>query len=265
MRVKRAWLSVNRGQPAQLSLITRDWHWYLFYLVIIAGWCGIFGYILPINEWHHLGVYGWDLLFTICSANPSLLGYFPLLGMWGLMSLAMMLPTFAPTLQCYEELRLSGAGSQRGFVGLTVGYLAVWFGFSSLAAWLQSVSSQMTWIATLSDNFVPILWLLIGIYQFSTLKEACLSRCRQPFGIFLRYWNEGRFAEPIIGLRMGAFCLGCCWLLMSFAMVGGAMNLLWMGLATVVMTTEKLPLLGRYISKPLGVICLIAAAVMTVI
>ena len=181
------------------------------------------------------------------------------------MSLAMMLPTFVPTLQCYEELRLFGAGSKRGFVGLTVGYLVVWFGFSSLAAWLQAVGSQMVWSATLSDNFASILLLLIGIYQFTTLKEACLSRCRQPFGIFLRYWNEGRFAEPLIGLRMGAFCLGCCWLLMSFAMVGGTMNLLWMGLTTVVMTIEKLPLLGRYISQPLGIICLIAAAVIMII
>ncbi|MCY4542961.1 MAG: hypothetical protein OXB95_11325 [Rhodobacteraceae bacterium] len=37
------------------------------------------------------------------------------------------------------------------------------------------------------------------------------------------------------------------------------MSLAWMGLATLFITLEKLPALGRYVSRPLGG-CLVAAS-----
>ena len=57
-----------------------------------------------------------------------------------------------------------------------------------------------------------------------------------------------------MGLRQGVACLGCCWALMALAFVGGTMNLVWMGVATVLMATEKLPTLGRYVTAPLGAV-----------
>ena len=56
-----------------------------------------------------------------------------------------------------------------------------------------------------------------------------------------------------LGLRLGGLCLGCCWALMLLGFVGGTMNLLWMGAATVLMVLEKLPQVSRYMVRPLGV------------
>jgi predicted metal-binding membrane protein len=46
---------------------------------------------------------------------------------------------------------------------------------------------------------------------------------------------------------------------MALAFVGGVMNLAFMGLATVIMVLEKLPDLGRYLTRPLGLVLLVAA------
>jgi predicted metal-binding membrane protein len=47
---------------------------------------------------------------------------------------------------------------------------------------------------------------------------------------------------------------------MALAFVGGVMNLAFMGLATLVMVLEKLPELGRYLTRPLGTALLCASA-----
>ena len=224
--------------------------------------------ILPLSEWRKLGIYGWDLLLAVCSAGPASAGLIPLIGMWALMSAAMMLPTFVPALRCYDGLRSAGAGSRLGFAGLAAGYLAVWAGFALLMANIQQFFlaswASDAFASTDSGYFAAALFLSAGLYQFSRFKAACLTKCRDPLTFFMTYWREGRFREPVIGLRMGAVCLGCCWMLMALALIGGAMSLAWMGLATVVMTVEKLPSLGRIVSAPLGV-SLIAAAVLAAI
>ena len=98
---------------------------------------------------------------------------------------------------------------------------------------------------------------IAGGYQFSQVKEACLSKCRAPLTFFMQYFDEGAWRN---GLRLGLVCLGCCWAMMCLAFVGGVMNLVFMGLATVLMVVEKLPQIGTYITKPLGYALLCGAA-----
>jgi predicted metal-binding membrane protein len=43
----------------------------------------------------------------------------------------------------------------------------------------------------------------------------------------------------VLGLRHGAYCVGCCWMLMSLLFVGGVMNVLWIGLLAIVILLEK--------------------------
>jgi len=93
------------------------------------------------------------------------------------------------------------------------------------------------------------LLMLAGAYQFSALKAACLAKCRAPLTFFMQHWEEGAWRN---GLRLGLVCLGCCWALMALAFVGGVMNLAFMGLATAIMVIEKLPDLGRWLTRPLG-------------
>ncbi|KAA3631949.1 MAG: DUF2182 domain-containing protein, partial [Proteobacteria bacterium] len=65
-----------------------------------------------------------------------------------------------------------------------------------------------------------------------------------------------------MGVLQGLLCAGCCWALMLLAFVGGAMSLLWMGIATFLMTLEKLPRIGRLLTRPVGYLCLFASALM---
>ena len=78
----------------------------------------------------------------------------------------------------------------------------------------------------------------------------------------MQYWQSGAKGAFLMGARLGLVCLGCCWALMALGFVGGVMNLIWMGIATVLMALEKLPEIGRVITKPLG-FALIAAALIT--
>ena len=57
----------------------------------------------------------------------------------------------------------------------------------------------------------------------------------------------------VLGLRHGAYCLGCCWPLMLLLFAGGVMNLLWIaGLATYVLV-EKVAPNGQLIARVAGV------------
>ena len=99
--------------------------------------------------------------------------------------------------------------------------------------------------------------MLAGAYQFSALKAACLTLCRAPLAFFMTHWAEGPWRN---GLRLGAVCLGCCWALMLLAFVGGVMNLAFMAVAMVLMALEKLPAIGRHVTRPLGGALMVSGA-----
>ena len=42
-----------------------------------------------------------------------------------------------------------------------------------------------------------------------------------------------------MGLALGAYCVGCCWILMALLFVGGVMNLLWIAAIAVFVLLEK--------------------------
>ena len=43
-----------------------------------------------------------------------------------------------------------------------------------------------------------------------------------------------------MGLAHGAYCFGCCWLLMCLLFVGGVMDTLWIGGLALLILVEKL-------------------------
>ncbi len=79
--------------------------------------------------------------------------------------------------------------------------------------------------------------------------------------VFLSHWREGVVGALRMGLQQGVACLGCCRAPMALSFVGGTMNLVWMGGAMVLMTIEKLPTFGCYITAPLGTVLLARSAV----
>jgi len=235
--------------------------WLVFYALILAAWVMLFA-ALAGPEAALARAMGQPLWLAICRAGVENAGYWPAVAMWALMGAAMMAPTLVPALRTYDDLRHTAAVPRGGFWALVGGYLAVWLGFALVAAGLQLALAGLGGQAMLWGT--PLLLALAGLYQFSPIKEGCLSKCRAPLTFFMGAWQPGLTGAARMGLRLGAICLGCCWALMALGLIGGAMSLIWMGLATLLMTLEKLPQIGRRITIPLG-LALLAGAGFTAI
>ncbi len=62
-----------------------------------------------------------------------------------------------------------------------------------------------------------------------------------------------------MGIHHGAYCVGCCWILMALLFVGGIMNVLWIaGLAAFVLAEKLLPR-GEMLARLMGAACIGAA------
>ena len=102
-------------------------------------------------------------------------------------------------------------------------------------------------MAAASDGlFGGAIFLGAGLYQFSALKQACLTLCQRPFPFFFANWTTERSGVFRLGLRQGMLCLGCCWAMMLVMFAVGAMNVVWMAALGVLMTIEKLSTTARF-------------------
>ncbi len=182
--------------------------------------------------------------------------------MWAIMMAAMMLPTMVPTLRSYEDLMVSANGSRAGWLGVILGYFAVWVAFAAGIALLQIslMNSGIINVMGVANSlwFAGLLLITVGAFQFSRVKEVCHGVCHSPMQYFLGHWKTGFSGGLQMGLSLGAFCVGCCWGFMVLGFVGGVMNLLWMGLATLFMVIEKLPQVGHVVTKPMGALLVLA-------
>ena len=234
-------------------------HWLVLFGLILGAWAVLYAMAIPAELREGAVIFGSDFIEALCVVTPDMGGYLRMVAMWALMAAAMMAPTALPAFATYDDL----PGTRLG--PLVAGYLTVWLGFSVLAAGVQMGLFRAELVSDFGDSRSTVLsaalLMLAGLYQFSLAKEACLSKCRAPLMFFMQYFEEGGWRT---GLRLGLVCLGCCWALMLLAFVGGVMNLAFMGLATVIMVLEKLPEIGRWLTRPLGGV-LIASALWLVV
>jgi predicted metal-binding membrane protein len=241
----------------------RQVFWLGFYAVVLLGWA----LLLHLNASPLPGVSAAEYWSALCmsagSADPL-----ALFGMWVLMSAAMMLPTFVPAVRVFGELGAVRATDGASMAALVAGYGVVWVVFSALATGLQMLIAKAGAVSEVGQTLSPWLsagqFLGAGAYQFSSAKAACLAKCRHPLMFFMEHWAPGLKPAFGMGVQLGGWCVGCCWMLMLLVLVGGAMSLGWMGAATLLMAVEKLPELGRYLTRPLGALLIIAAVVQTV-
>jgi predicted metal-binding membrane protein len=182
--------------------------------------------------------------------------------MWIAMTLAMMLPTAGPMILTYAEIADTAARKGERVVSplvLIAGYIVVWVGFACVAAALQGLLGHAGLFA--GGNAAPVLAGALavgaGLYQFSALKQACLTKCQRPFPFFFANWTTEASGVLRLGLRQGMTCLGCCWAVMTLMLAVGAMNVVWMAALGVVMTIEKMTSTATF-SKALGVVFLAA-------
>jgi predicted metal-binding membrane protein len=172
---------------------------------------------------------------------------------WQVMTAAMMLPSSLPLVRLFWAT--SGRRDALGaFLG---GYALVWSLFGLLAFASDGIVHAL--VAAL-----PALeerpWLIAGgvlvtagVFQFTSLKDACLKECRHPSSFLLRKYRRGTGAAFRLGRDHGVFCLGCCWALMLVMFAAGFANLAWMAVLAAVTAYEKIGRHGRKLTPVVGV------------
>jgi predicted metal-binding membrane protein len=93
-----------------------------------------------------------------------------------------------------------------------------------------------------AERAAGALLLAAALWQLTSFKQACLRECRSPVRLLTQRRRPGNTGAIAMGLEHGAYCLGCCWVLMALLFAGGAMNLYWItGLALFVLIEKTLP------------------------
>jgi predicted metal-binding membrane protein len=176
----------------------------------------------------------------------GLADWFGLFMMWAIMMIAMMLPSAAPVIllvlgmyrqRVEPQARLAAAA-------FVAGYLVAWTVFSVAASAAQVALHRAALLApdmrSSSSALSGAILILAGVYQWLPVKNTCLSHCHSPLGFLSQHWREGTTGGLFLGLRHGAFCVGCCWLLMMLLFVVGVMNLLWVAVLAAFVLIERL-------------------------
>jgi predicted metal-binding membrane protein len=180
--------------------------------------------------------------------------------MWAIMMMAMMLPSATPMILVFAALdrqRQEGASHSLRVCAFVAGYASVWTGFSLGATLLQWGLLEARLISPMmrssSPAFGAAVLIAAGAFQFTRLKQTCLATCRSPLLFLATQWRSTPAGAYAMGLRHGAYCLGCCWLLMALLFVLGVMNVLWIVSLAVFILVEKTFPGVRWVSFATGV------------
>jgi predicted metal-binding membrane protein len=198
--------------------------------------------------------------------SPARLAAFA--AVWLLMVGAMMLPTVTPLTRMFEVVSARAPRPRAARAGLYAGYLAVWAAFAPLAllgsAGVHALVGAWAGLAARPELVLAATLIVAGAYQFSPLKDACLTACRNPMGFLWQHYRRGPRAAWLLGARHGLSCLGCCWALMLVMFATGVGSLAWMLALTGVMVIEKASRYGPRLVAPVGIALLVAGAVVAV-
>jgi predicted metal-binding membrane protein len=229
---------------------------------LIAISCVAWGYMVyEARAMYHTGV--------CCCAGMKMSGpdtdpwsaatLLPLFLMWAEMMVAMMIPSAAPMILTFAMVQRKRREREQPFVstgGFLLGYLIIWTGFSALAALAQWVLHAKALLSPLMVSTSPqlggLLLIAAGIFQWTPLKNACLSHCRSPLNFLMTDWREGKWGALTMGLKHGAYCTGCCWFLMALLFVAGVMNVWWIAVISVLVLAEKVVPRGLALGKIAG-------------
>lgn len=190
----------------------------------------------------------------------------PLFAMWTVMMAGMMLPSAAPAIALYGGLVRKHAERGRTLpaVGIFVaGYLLVWTAFSAAATLLQAALQHFALLDPMMSSSSPplsaVLLALTGAYQLTPLKDRCLARCREPIAFFVAHWRPGAVGALRMGLSHGAYCVGCCAVLMLLLFAVGVMDFAWIVALAAFVLVEKLVPGGRLAGRFAGVALIVLA------
>ena len=199
--------------------------------------------------------------------DPGRLGFF--VSTWVVMMAAMMFPSATPMVSMYAMVergrRATASSGTRGggAAAFVVGYLMAWAAFGLLAYGLFELVRSLHIEALSWDRNGPYaaggVVALAALYELTPLKNACLSRCRNPVGFVISSWRDGRRGAIAMGIHHGAWCVGCCWALMAALFAVGVMSVAWMVFFALLIAAEKLLPWERAVSYAIALVLLALA------
>lgn len=167
------------------------------------------------------------------------------LGMWFVMTVAMMLPSLTPVLWRYRGAAFAAGKSRPGGFAALAGtsYFAVWTGLGLLVFLTGAALAQAAILWPALGRLGPIasglLVLIAGVAQFSRWKAQLLASCRVASPQASHAWSaplSALRAGALLGLRCCASCIGP----MAVLIAGGVMDLPLMIGVTIAVTAERL-------------------------
>jgi predicted metal-binding membrane protein len=181
------------------------------------------------------------------------------LGMWGVMTAAMMLPSLVPMLWRYRQAVRGASETRLGLltVLVAVGYFLVWtvFGMAAfpLGVALAAIAMQQPALARAVPIAVGGVVVVAGSLQLTAWKARHLDSCREAPGRGRTLAADAGTAWRH-GLRLGLHCCHCCAGLMAILLVIGVMDLRAMAVVTAAITVERLAPAGARVARAIGAV-----------
>jgi predicted metal-binding membrane protein len=230
--------------------------------------------VLPLVSWAWIVLMSRDMYGPMTGASawtmtarwdmPHLL---LLWAMWAVMMVGMMLPSASPMLLLYGVVARrvpSGRSAGAQVYALASGYLIVWAAFSFGATALQRMLAELLLVSPMMEITSPrlggTLLVIAGVYQLTPIKYTCLRNCRSPLGLLMSGWRSGMSGAFRMGIKHGAYCVGCCWALMLLLFAGGVMNLIVIAALTLFVAFEKLAPFGLLGARISGILLILAGS-----
>lgn len=181
--------------------------------------------------------------------------------MWVVMMIGMMTPSLAPMILTYARIGRQTPVEGQPFAAsawFALGYLLSWAAFSLAATTGQWTLERAALLTPMMESASTILGatllIIAGLYQWTPLKDACLSYCQTPLGFIIRYGFSREAAGAVtLGFRHGLYCIGCCWAVMLLLFFAGIMNLFWIAALSALILIEKVLPFGRLVSRLAGI------------
>ena len=132
--------------------------------------------------------------------------------MWAVMMVGMMAPSAAPMILMYARVGRQGKAEGKPLAAtgwFAAGYFLAWIGFSLAATLVQWVIERAALLdsrmASASNILGGIVLIAAGVYQWTPLKDVCLTQCQTPLQFLMRH---GGFRGDLpgcllLGLRHG--------------------------------------------------------------
>ena len=181
------------------------------------------------------------------------------LGMWVVMTVAMMLPSLVPMLWRYRQAvgRAGETRLDRLTVLVGVGYVFVWtvcgVGAFPLGVALAAIEMRQPALARAVPIAVGLVVLIAGSLQLTGWKARHLACCREAPGRGRTMAADARTAWRH-GLRLGLHCSRCCAGLMTILLVIGLMDLRVMAVMAAAITVERLAPAGERVARAIGAV-----------